>query len=239
MDALQINQRVKSACEILEDATLAARFPFDTTNTLSDFGPNSVSTSASSYSILPVGHFLQAIQFSGSNSYFQASGFTQFSINNQAFSISLWIQPQSRSGTLVHISNLSTGAGSWCLSFIGFSSNGSLVAQVYNGATVSSIIAPTVVPLSSPYWTHIVQTWSSTNGLRLYIDSVLVAFDSSAVTFGASGITPIYVTLASSLSASCSISGVNISGQYIGGVDDFQIYSRELSANDVCAIYTG
>ncbi|CAF4331226.1 unnamed protein product, partial [Rotaria sordida] len=88
-DKLTISNRIKSVCEILEDATLAVRFPFDSILTLVDFGPNSISTSASSYSILSVGHTLQAIAFNGSNSYFQASGFTQFRINNQPFTISL------------------------------------------------------------------------------------------------------------------------------------------------------
>ncbi|CAF3954376.1 unnamed protein product [Adineta steineri] len=239
IDTLKISNRVKSACEILEDATLACRFPFDSTNTLVDFGPNSVSANAYSYSVLPVGHTLQAIRFNGSNSYFQASGFTQFSINDQSFSISLWIQPVSRSGTLVHMSKLSTGAGSWCLSFIGFAPNGTLIAQIYDGTAIVSIIAPTVIPLSSPYWTHIVQTWSSTNGLRLYIDNILVASEPSAVTFVASSITPNYVTLASSFSATCLTGGINISNHYVGGLDDFRIYSRELSANDVCTLYVG
>ncbi|CAF1136917.1 unnamed protein product [Rotaria sordida] len=239
MDKLTISRRAKSACEILEDATLAARFPFDNVATLVDFGPNSISTSASSYSILSSGHSLQAIKFNDSNSYFQASGFTQFSINNQPFSISLWIQPESRSGTLVHISTLSTGLGLWCLSLIGFASNGTLVAQIYNGTTVLSVMASTLIPLSSSFWTHIVQTWSSTNGLRLYIDNVLVASLPSATTFSASGITPNYATLASSLlgSGSCLAGAINATSPFTGGIDDFKIYSRELSATDVCTLY--
>ncbi|CAF3327028.1 unnamed protein product [Rotaria socialis] len=89
IDKLTVSRRPKSAYEILEEATLAARFPFDNTTILVDFGPNAVSANASSYSILTNGHSLQAIGFNGSMSYFQTWGFTQFSINNQPFSISL------------------------------------------------------------------------------------------------------------------------------------------------------
>ncbi|CAF3468670.1 unnamed protein product, partial [Rotaria sp. Silwood2] len=153
-------------------------------------------------------------------------------MDNQSFSISLWIQPQSLSSTLVHISTLSNGAGSWCLPFIGFTSNNTLAAQIYDGTTIVSVIASTLIPVSTPFWTHIVQTWNSTNGLRFYIDNILVASQPSATTFVANGTTPNYVTLASSLSGSRLTSGIVINKQFTGDVDDFRIYSRELSAND-------
>lgn len=78
MDQFMISSRAKSSCQILEDATLAARFPFDSGSMLDDYGPNDVSTIGSSYSMLPSGHSNQAISFMGaSSSYFQASGFLQ------------------------------------------------------------------------------------------------------------------------------------------------------------------
>ncbi|CAF1978190.1 unnamed protein product [Rotaria magnacalcarata] len=241
IDKLTVSRRPKSACEILEEATLAARFPFDNATILVDFEPNAVSANASSYSILTNGHSLQAIGFNGSMSYFQTWGFTQFSINNQPFSISLWIQPQHRSGTLVHMSTLSTGLDAWCLPFIGLSSNGALAAQISNGTTILSVIAPDFIPLSTPSWTHIVQTWSSTNGRNLYVNNIVVDSQSSITTFAASGITPNYVTLANSLlgSGSFGVGAINSSNSFIGSVDDFRIYSRELSAVDVCALYLG
>ncbi|CAF3798308.1 unnamed protein product [Rotaria sordida] len=137
------------------------------------------------------------------------------------------LAPQSRIGTLVHVSTTSTGNGSWCFPLIGFASNGSLVAQIYNGATILSVTASVIIPLSSPFWTHIVQTWSSTNGLRLYIDNILVASRSSATVFAASGMTPNYLTLASSLSGSgsCWAGGIDLASSFTGSVDDFRIYS--------------
>ncbi|CAF4373025.1 unnamed protein product, partial [Rotaria sordida] len=91
----------------------------------------------------------------------------------------------------------------------------------------------------SPFWTHIVQTWNSTNDLRLYIDNILVASLSSATTFRASGIMPNYVTLASSLlgSGSCLAGAIDVTSSFTGSVDNFRICSRELSAIDVCTLY--
>lgn len=237
MDQLTISRRAKSACEILEEATLAARFPFDSGTTLLDYGPNAVTTTASSYSLLSSGHSLQAMSFTGTtSSYFQASGFTGFSINNQAFSFSLWVRPQSRSGSLVHLSTSSNGVGTWCTSLLGFASNGSLVAQTHNGAMLS-VQTATLLPLSSS-WTHVVQTWSSTNGLRLYVNNTLVASRSSATSFLATGIVPNYVTLANALTApgTCLAGAINM-GPFQGAIDDFSIYFRELTSADVCALY--
>jgi hypothetical protein len=240
IDQLTISDRVKNACEILEAASLAARFSFDSGAMLRDFGPNSVAKSASSYSTLSSGHSLQAIAFNGlTSSYFQASGFANIGANNQPFSISLWIQPQHRSGTIVHISTSSNGLGAWCFPFIGFASNGTLVAQIYDGTMLLSVSASSLLSLSSPGWTHIVQTWSSTNGLSLYIDNILVASLPSAITFGTTGIMYNYVTIGNSLagSGSCLTGAIRSNGPFTGGFDDFRIYSRELSANDVCTLY--
>ncbi|CAF1044091.1 unnamed protein product [Rotaria sordida] len=120
-----------------------------------------------------------------------------------------------------------------------FSSNGTLVAQIYNGTIILFVIASTLIALSSPFWTHIVQTWNSTNDLRLYIDNILVASLQSATTFRASGIIPNYVTLASSLlgSGSCLAGTIDVTNSFTGGVDNFRICSRELSATDVCILY--
>lgn len=240
MDELTVTRRAKSDCEISEKATLMAYFPFNSGSILTDFGPNSVSTIGSSYSILSSGRSLQAISFAGTaSSYFQASGFSPFSINNQPFSISLWIQPQTRSGSLVHLATASNGVGTWCLSFLGFAFNGTLVAQIYDGSSVPAVVAPTLTPLS-PSWTHIVQTWSSTNGLRLYINNILVASRSSATTFVATSTRPNFITLANGLSGSgiCATGSIGALGPYQGAFDDFRIYSRELTATDVCTLFS-
>jgi hypothetical protein len=225
-----------SSCEVLEKATLAASFSFDGSSPLLDSGPNSVSSNASNYNLVS-GQILQAISFTGStSSYFQASGFLALGIINQPFSFSFWVQPQSLAGTLVHVSTNASGTAV-CAPFIGFASNGSLIAQV---ATNTSFVPISYSGLSLSGFSHIVQTWSSTNGLRLYVNNVLIG-SAVATTYLASSSWVNYVTVGGCLSGcvSCSTFPGNqiLAGPFTGAVDDFEVYSRELTASDVCNLY--
>lgn len=225
-----------SSCEILEKATLAARFNFDGSSPLLDAGPNSVSSSGSGYTFV-TGRTLQAISFTGSSSsFFQASGFLALGIDNQPFSISLWVKPQSLMGTLVHVSTNASGTG-FCSPFIGFASNGSLIAQVRTNTTYVAV-SYSNLPLAT--FSHIVQTWSPMNGLRLYINNILV-HSVTATTYSASSAWVNYVTLGNCLNGclNCStVTGNQIaSGPFTGAVDDFRLFSRELTTSDVYALY--
>ncbi|CAF1094592.1 unnamed protein product [Adineta steineri] len=237
IDELSVSGRLKSACEILEQATLAARFSFDGSSPLLDLGPNSVSSVASNYNLVS-GRTLQAISFMGiSTSFFQASGFLALGIADQPFSFSLWVKPQSLAGTIVHVSTNSSGTD-FCAPFIGFSSNGSLIVQMM---TNTSYVAISYSTLSLTDFTHIVQTWSSTNGLRLYINNVLVG-SIAATTYQTASSWVNYVTLGGCLNGcmSCTTLPGNqvLPGPFAGVVDDFRVYSREVTASDVCTLYT-
>ncbi|CAF4119826.1 unnamed protein product [Rotaria socialis] len=145
-----------------------------------------------------------------------------------------WVYPESLSGTLVHVSSSLNGTG-WCMPFIGLTGNGSLVAQIYNGVTLS-LLGPNV---SLSTWYQVVQTWSPANGLQLYVNSWMTYSLSSAASFLASGSPPMYVTLANSLfgSGNCHGGMLNSTMPFIGAIDDFRVYSRELTYDDVCTIY--
>ncbi len=186
-----------------------------------DSGPNSLSATTQSTSTISSGHFAQALSFSGSSSsYFQINDLTSLGISNRSFSISLWIQPVSLSGVLVHVSSNASGLG-WCLPFIGFATNGSIVAQILNNNGIISVLGSFAsIPTST--WSHLVQTWSSTNGLRLYINNILVASSVSLATTYTTSAVSNYLTLGNTLN---------------GGMDDVRVYSRELSADDVCTLY--
>lgn len=236
IDQLLVTRRAKSSCEILERATLAARFEFDSSSPYTDSGPNNVSITQSTATIV-IGRKNQAISFAGTSaSYFQAWGFTSLGITNQPFSIALWIKPYALSGTLLHLSTSSTGTGSTCFPLLGFDSNGAIVAQVLtNAGTVVSVTGPTLPTSSS--WTPIIQTWSTTNGLRLYVNGTLVG-SGVASTFLGSETTPNYLTLGNCLNgcSSCTSGSVGSAGPYTGVVDDWHIFNRELTSSDVCTL---
>ncbi|CAF0993194.1 unnamed protein product [Rotaria sordida] len=219
IDKLAITSRDKSACKILEEATLVAYFSFNSGVELIDSGPNSLSVVRQSVSFVSTGHFFQAISFNGStSSYFQISDLTSLGITNRAFSISLWIRSQNLSGILVHVSSNSSGLG-WCVPFLGFTTSGSIVAQISNTAIRSA---------------------SSTNRLRLYVNNVLVASTIVMATSYTASSVPNYVTLANSLSGAgvCSSGLLGSMDPYNGDIDELKIYSRELTAADICTLYT-
>jgi hypothetical protein len=236
---MTVSNRVKSSCEILETATLVAYFTFDNGLFLSDSGPNSLKANTQSTLPSSTGRFSQAITFNGSpSSYFQIKGFTALGINNGAFSISLWIRPASLSGIIVHVSANSTGGGGWCTPFIGFTNNGSLVVQIYNTNGIVSVFDSTF-SISTLVWSHIVQTWSSRNGLRLYINNILVGSRLKLATrYIGSGVSN-FITLGNGLDGGemCKSSQVGTYTPYNGDIDDFQVYRRELSGDDICTLY--
>lgn len=105
MDHLTVSTRAKTSCEILNDATLAAYFPFD--GSFTDAGPNFLTTTSSGASFTS-GFVNQGVYLTGSNSYIQIGGLTGLGRANYTFSIAFWVYP-SVSGVLVHISTASNG----------------------------------------------------------------------------------------------------------------------------------
>jgi hypothetical protein len=251
IDQLTVTMRVKTPCEILQDASLVVYYPFE--NTITDQGPNSIvgtlSSTGTSYVSGHTGNY--ALQLNATAAYYHIPSLTGLGISNQAFSIALWVKPTAVSGILVHVSSGANsnssffaiyafyishiGFGGWCIPFLGFSSSGQIIANVLNSSIIV-VSATGPVIQTAPFWTHIAQTWSATNGLRLYINGYLYANVSQATTYSASGAQN-YLTLGTVLNGTTCLSGSiqNIS-QYFGAIDEFYLYSRELNANEICQL---
>ena len=131
---------------------------------------------------------------------------------------------------ILHVSSNTAGTG-WCVAFLGLSSSGQLLAVGYDGSGTPQVTGPVLVV---DRWVHVAETYSSTNGLRLYVNGVLVG-QTAAYSYGASGV-PMVVTLGQSLSGTyCARASIG-TGNFRGQIDEFSIYSRELSAADVTAL---
>ena len=116
---------------------------------------------------------------------------------------------------------------------MGISSNGEIIATIWNSSN-QQIIGP-ILPVNA--WTHVAQTYSLTNGLRLYINGTLVG-STGAIARSNSGAVGILTLgnfiqgIQTSAGGSCSSQSI-VPNVYYGYTDEFRVYSRELNPSDI------
>ncbi|CAF1433147.1 unnamed protein product [Didymodactylos carnosus] len=153
---------------------------------------------------------------------------------NSAFSFAYWANPAAVSGTLIHVSSGPDGLQNsvlvWCVPFMGFKSTGEIIGQVW---PVVYALGPI---LTLGVWTHIAETFSTANGVRLYINGTLYSTSGGGTSYAASG-QPNYITVASYSSNGLGCAQGQVSpGPFHGYIDELKIYSRELNSTDVYAL---
>ncbi|CAF1086051.1 unnamed protein product [Adineta steineri] len=143
--------------------------------------------------------------------------------------MSLWVQRTSTGGgTLVHYSKQTDGQG-YCVDLIGFSFTSQIIA---NAVGPNNPVTGPV--LSANTWTHIATTYSQTNGLTLYVNGVSVGSTAAWPEYAPGK--PVILTLGNSLnSVGCNSQSI-ATGPFYGYLDEFRVYSRELSATEVYAL---
>ena len=238
----------RSACQVLNDATLTAYFPFDTTDSFSDYSFNLFKGMASNLTIRSEGRIGQAAYFTSNISYFQVQCFPivrNVSTANPPFTFSLWLNPSTSTigGSIIHISSLAHGNGSICYDLLALSSTGALVVQ--SMGPTSTVLGWQGSILSRDTWTHVAIIYSQEDGLRLFINAQL-SITSSLASVPYNLIRwdfPLFVTLGnnsplgSAATVGCSSGAVPfVAGPYRGGIDDFRLYSRELDTQELCAL---
>ena len=97
--------------------------------------------------------------------------------------------------------------------------------------STSSVTSPTLVSINT--WTHIVQTFSLTNGSRLYINGILAAMASTPT---GQPVGPFSIIGTSPTGTGYCPSGSINQGQYYGSVDEYRVFRNELTAADVCRL---
>ena len=235
IDQLQIlYSRAKSSAEILDDATLVARYSMDCISFPGwDSGPNQITATANALVSGDGGRVGQSFLFSNSAAYFQATGFILLGQAYRPFSFAVWVRPiisVTNGGTIVHLSSYTNGVG-WCIPPLGLSSLGQIIATGWNGGAIVQVTGPVLIV---GQWVHLVETYSQTNALRLYVNGVLYG-QSSAFVYVPSGV-PMTVILGQSLSGNACARGSVATGNFQGEIDEFYIYSRELSQADITAL---
>jgi hypothetical protein len=220
-----------SATEILWDATLTLAYTFN--NTLLDNGPLGINGAGVNYSYSYSGILGQCVTLLSNLSYVQATGLVLLGTSSQAYSLAIWINPTViTNGTIIHVSTLTTGQGSWCMPMLGFTNTGLIGVQGRSG----SIVFMTGPAASVNVWTHLAVTYGSSNGLRLWVNGTQYGAASGPYNYTAAN-TPVTITLGSSLNgAGFCVSSNIMMGQFYGCMDQFQLYSRELSSSDVFSL---
>ena len=226
---ISINWRfVFRAEEILREATLTVEYTFDN-NTLLDSGPLGINGSGFNHSYTNSCRVNQCLALLNNESYIQAKGLVLLGTSIQSYSFSLWIKPiNTTGGTIIHVSQNKTGSGTWCIGMLGFSSLGAIYAHGWMSPSVS-VAGPTI---AVNVWTHVAITYSAPNGLRLWINGTQYGSGSVPFNYDAAN-APVVATIGSSLSGSNCVTISIINGQYYGYIDEFKLYSRELSSTDI------
>ena len=216
--------------EILRDATLVVSFSFDN-DSISDRGPLRINGSLVGNATFTPGHRGDALNIQNMDpSYFQIQGLVLLGTSNRPYSFSIWIRPKFEQQAAIIQASSRLDASDWYLPLLGVTSAGELVSHSWDGDVVS-VVGP-VAPANS--WTHVAVTYSHTNGLHLYVNGT---FSNASMPFSfRSSSEPLYLFLGSpDLGAICNQT-FNSCGPYVGALDEFQLYSRELGATDVIAL---
>jgi hypothetical protein len=229
IDNLKVTTRAKSASELLTDATQVVYFSFDGATLTQDEGPNLMNGSLSNAAAVS-GRVGQALAFSGSTlSYLQIYGFFQLGQSNKPFSFSMWVNPYSiNGGILIQKSTFQSSNANWCYGLMGLTNFGQIIMIVYT-TNVPLIVGPV---LSVRTWTHLGFTYSQTHGLRMYINGVL--FGTSGPISWSSSSTIDWLSIGSNLNIFCGPS-VLYNAPFLGAVDEFYVYRRELAASEILA----
>jgi hypothetical protein len=116
---------------------------------------------------------------------------------------------------------------------IGFNSRGYLVVQTLsiNGIYSAALTNGT---LSLNQWTYISMTYSTTNGIRLFVNGSLVSENVTFNDYSASGDMST-ITIGTCLQPNaCASNQTRIMlSQFGGQIDELKIFSRELSTSEV------
>ena len=227
----------------MNDATLLVYFPFDANNQLNDQSGYNNYGYTLNVTTFPSGRIQQALFFNTSASYFQSLYFPT-TRTNMPFTISLWIYPTSvtSGGTILHVSSLQNGTGTPCYDLLALTSTGRIVAQLINSMTnVTDLQGPV---LSNNIWTHVAVVYSSTNGMRLYINGALTTFSRPYATIPLFVFFIVFITLDNTnpkgpaYAVNCPVgttAGI-APDPFSGAIDDFRLYIRELDPQEMCVL---
>ena len=244
-DQLIFLSRIKTDDELLEEATLVAYYPFD--QSYLDSGPNQINNSSGINTTFDSnGHFNQSLVIGSVNSsYFQTTGFYYLCRANYSYSFAMWINPLETIGTILQVKSFLIDMivhsliiqvsfpNGWCMPMIGFSNTGLLTIQTLgnNGIYAASM---THTILLSNTWIHLCMTYSTDNGIQLFINGVLATSTKVSTDYLGNNEFCTIVLGTGSQPNICAVNQTAIDlSQFRGRIDELRIYSRELFDKEI------
>ncbi|UJR11146.1 hypothetical protein I4U23_015327 [Adineta vaga] len=227
IDQIIYNSRIKNASEILNDATLVVHHRFLSIAPLIDSSSNYINGSWGGSTIsISSGIVNQAIDFPTNGSYFQLTGLVLLGTSDWPLSLSFWfkINTLTEMTSMVHLFNTIQ-----CMDMITLLTNGTIQVQIFNG-TMNNVLLGPVMPLY--LWNHVVYTFSTINGMRLYVNGSL---HGSIMTRYSASNSPVTLIFGNSLlNTTCG----HLNQQFCGSIDEVRLYSRELNGTEIVQLYT-
>ena len=113
---------------------------------------------------------------------------------------------------------------------LGFTKSGQLIAQNIQAGRIINVTGPT---LPVAVWTHIVYVYSTVRRLLLYVNGTYIS-TTEVFSYNTPN-SPVNLYIGNcplSNQCHCSLGSIDPK-QYHGAIDEFQVYSRELSVNDI------
>ena len=234
IDQMLYTSRIKSVNEILDDASLVFYYRFLSSDLLIDSGPNNINGTLGGGAVsISSGVVNQAINLPTNESYFLLTGLVLLGTSDWPFSLSLWCKRNSSNDNLaIRVSSTITGGGGWCPLLIGVDSYGTLSMFFRVRVSLGQSITGPTIPIG--VWTHIVYTFSTTNGVRVYANGTLYS-TTSVPSFYSNGVPKVLIIGELGTGPIC---GYSASGQTYGSVDEFRLYSREITGSEVAQLYS-
>jgi hypothetical protein len=142
----------------------------------------------------------------------------------------MWLRPTlfNTKGIIVYLDTKPNN--SWCIPILGFTSSGRLVAQSIQNGQIINTTGPSL-PVGK--WTHVAYIYSMNYGVRVYVNGTFVSSTGPFQYTSANASVNILLGNCRTYNQCNCTFGSIVPAQYYGAIDEFQVYSRELSLNDI------
>ena len=154
---------------------------------------------------------------------------------SQSFTFALWINPRviTQPATLIQLSTERSDV-LWTMPLLGFGSDGRIRAQLCSSTTLVPMLGLVIRP---NVWTHLALTYNAPTSLALWVNGTLYSTLVFPFNYYSNVGWPIAATIGGSSSSNqtCAEDFVPM-GQYFGLIDQFQVYSRVLSSDEILTL---